>query len=203
MNANYWQIKYSSRRISDDYDGWLDVYGDLICPGSHVLDLGCGTGTDIDALLNMGAEVTAADFSENGVITVRENFAGSISGADCFDMRKGFPYADASFDVVVADLSLHYFSWADTRSIIDGIRRILKIDGRLIARVHSLDNLDCAPDMEIETHYYMMYGYPRRYFSREELEDLLEGWRTPILQAKGIHRYNRTKHVFEFVAEKL
>ena len=200
---SYWEQYYNSRRISNDSDGWLAAYREMIGPGSAVLDLGCGAGTNIAQLLQMGAAVTAADFSENAVVPVREFFGEKLSGADCFDMRKGFPYGDEAFDIVVADLSLHYFTWNETREIIAEIHRILKEKGRLIARVHSLANLDSMPGEEIEPHYYMMYGYHRRYFSPEELQILFSGWNLPLLQEKPIRRYQRIKHVIEFIAEKV
>ena len=199
----YWEAYFQQQNstMETDYDGWLRAYDALLQPGRRVLDLGCGSGANIPALLQQGVQVTAADLSEHAVGLIAAAYPAVETV--CFDMTATFPFPAGRFDVVVADLSLHYFSWADTRKIIGEIRRILKKNGRLIARLHSIQNLDCAPETQIESHYYLMYGYPRRYFTPEEIPDLFSEWRLAALQEKAIRRYNRTKHVIEFVAEKL
>lgn len=200
--SEYWQKNYIKYPSSNDYDGWLDHHAREILPGMQALDLGCGTGVNIPALLNLGAVVTAADLSEIAAASVQDRYGRALQQVDCFDMRCGLPYGDASFDIVVSDLTLHYFSWEETRRIIAEIRRILKTEGRLIARVHALENLAHIPEAQIEEHYYMVDGLVRRYFTREEIEQLFSDWDLQILQKNAIHRYRRTKHVLEFTAKK-
>lgn len=43
------------------YDGWLSDYEVQLQPGSRVLDLGCGAGKDIEALLKRDARLTALE----------------------------------------------------------------------------------------------------------------------------------------------
>ena len=202
MSRAYWENNYRKYTRADACDGWLDAHAREILPGMAVLDLGCGTGTNLPALLEMDARVSAADLSGEAVALVQAHFGGRLQRVDCFDMCSGFPYEDASFDVVVADLSLHYFRWSDTQAILGGIGRILRSGGRLIARVHALKNLQEVPPQQIEAHYYIVDGIPRRYFTREEIETLLSDWKLLEMQERAIHRYGRVKHVLEFSAQK-
>ena len=201
MNQNYWIEYYQNRQtsLSKDYDGWLIVHEKHLQPGSKVLDLGCGAGTNIEALLNLGVQLTAADMSPDAVRLVEEGF-GKRLHTDCFDMRRGLPYEDASFDVVVSDLSLHYFTWADTERIIAEISRVLAPNGVLIARMHSVKNMQKPEGEMIEENYYVAYGYPRRYFTMEDIRRLFADWKLILLEETIAHRYDREKHVIELAA---
>ena len=202
MSLSYWEENYRRYTLPDTGDGWLRAHARELLPGSAVLDLGCGAGVNTRDLLNRGVQVSAADFSKKAIAAMQDRFGDDLERLDCFDMRAGFPYGDGCFDIVVADLSLHYFSWQDTQAILSEIGRILKMGGRLIARVHSVENLTGLPENSIEEHYYLEDGCARRYFTEEELRDLLSAWRVHQLEKKQIHRYRRIKHVIEFTAEK-
>jgi SAM-dependent methyltransferase len=200
VSLNYWENKYGDPDYlrNSDYDGWLEAHAHLT--GGSVLDLGCGAGTNIPMLLACGARVTAADFSPNAVERLERQFAGGLQAADCFDMRDGLPYADASFDAVVADLSLHYFSWQDTRHIIAEIRRVLRDGGCLLARVHSMKCLPEEGVTQLAPGYYLAYGCARRYFTVEEANELFADWPEYSCTEKCIRRYDREKHILEILA---
>jgi len=187
--------------LSKEYDGWLNAHETHLRPGFRVLDLGCGAGTNVEMLLDRGVQLTAADLSPDAVRMVKEAYGDCLEG-DCFDMRKGFPYAAASFDVVVSDLSLHYFSWLDTERIVAEIGRILSPGGRIVARVHSVQNMEAVEGEMIEENYYVAYGYSRRYFTVKDIRRLFLGWKINYLEETVAHRYDREKKVIEFVAEK-
>ena len=197
---NYWEESYQNfRSVSADYDGWLDKYAFL--PGERILDLGCGAGTDLEKLLGCSADVSAADFSESAVSLVKAHFGENVKTA-CFDMRVGFPYPDSSFDTVVSDLSLHYFSAEETRRIVSELSRILRPGGRLIARVHSMENL--PPDaVFISPGYYRAYGYDRRYFTADDVRSFFSAWQIPQLENTIARRYSCEKKVIEFTAIRM
>jgi hypothetical protein len=71
----------------------------------------------------------------------------------------------------------------------------------LIARVHSIQNLDASAEL-IEPGYYLAYGFPRRYFTADDLRRLFDGWSFLSLTETTANRYQRTKHVIEFTVEK-
>ncbi|MBP3646705.1 MAG: class I SAM-dependent methyltransferase [Clostridia bacterium] len=196
---SYWEEK-NQHPDPDAYDGWLDKYAGRL--SADVLDLGCGRGVNLPSLLKFGARVTAADLSRTAVQDVWSLYGCRLRGTDCLDMRDGLPYADEAFDVVVADLSLHYFTWEETLRIIADIRRVLRPEGFLIARVHSMANLDRSNAEEIEPGYYVAYGYPRRYFTLEEIRALFGGWRSCEAGETVAYRFGRTKQVIELEACK-
>ena len=203
LNKNYWHEYYQQRQteISRDCDGWLAAYTKHLQPGSRVLDLGCGAGTNVAELLNLGVQLTAADLSPDAVRMVQDAY-GECLHADCFDMREGFPYSAGSFDAVVSDLSLHYFSWLDTEKIIAAIRRVLAPDGAIIARLHSIQNMGPVEGEMIEENYYVAYGYSRRYFTVQDIYKLFADWKIVSLEETVARRYNREKKVIEFVARR-
>ena len=63
-----------------------------------------------------------------------------------------------TFDVVVADLCLHYFLEEETKQILREIQRILLPDGHLIFRVNSVNdkNHGAGEGVEVEHHVYEM-----------------------------------------------
>lgn len=200
----YWENLYHDPMFtgSQDYDGWLSAYAAEIRPGSCVLDLGCGVGTNLDALLSCGAKVSAADFSSTVVEDIQKNYGEQLEAVNCFDMRCSFPYADSSFDFVVADLSLHYFSKNETHAIIAEIHRILRSGGKLLARVHSVHNLQDMNAEKIEENYYIVGGIKRRYFTPEDIQALFSQWQNLQLDEHSINRYHRQKQIIEFSVQK-
>lgn len=196
----YWEACFSAQNnpASDDYDGWLARYAPLLRRGGRTLDLGCGSGVSIGALLAQDQQVTACDFSQNAIQSVKARFPGIA--AACFDMTTPFPFESAQFSAVVADLSLHYFPWADTQRIFSEIFRVLTPGGCLLARVHAVGQVNPEGLVQLEENYYISGGTPRRYFTRGELEALLSGFTPHTLRETEIMRFGHTKRVFEIAA---
>ena len=63
----------------------------------------------------------------NAILNIRKNFP-EVKESICFDMLEGFPFANSSTDLVIADLCLHYFSKNDTIKILKDIKRILSAE---------------------------------------------------------------------------
>lgn len=201
-NKSYWDDYFSRKSdvVIDDYDGWLLSYQNLLTSGSSVLDLGCGSGADIETLKKYGLKVTAADFSKCAIDFVKKNF--SEIETSCFDMTQTFPYKNNTFDIIISDLSLHYFSWKDTKGIICEMYRVLKTNGVLIARVHSIKEIEANNFLQLEKNYYIVNEYPRRYFEIGDIEELFKKWQIVNIEEKNIFRYDTEKYVIEFVVTK-
>lgn len=200
-DVEYWNRQYQNFGISGGTsDGWLNKYAAQLYAGARILDLGCGAGANLAYLMDRGANVTAADFSKEAVTLVQQRY-GCVT-VDCFDMREGLPYADAAFDTVISDLSLHYFNWLDTQRIIGEIWRVLRAGGCLIARLHSIQNLETVKAEKIETGYYLVEGYTRRYFTEAEIRSLFRAWKLHRIETTIAERYGKCKHVIEFMFEK-
>lgn len=166
-----------------------------------MLDLGCGVGINIPALIKFGVNIVAADYSDKAIKIVNDLFSKDEVLTVCFDVRNKFPFTDDVFDIIVADLSLHYFKNKDMKNIICELERVLKKRGKLIARVHSINQQRPPKGIELETGFYLHDGITRKYFTREEINILFKNWNILSLEEKTIYRYGQEKNVFEFLAE--
>lgn len=200
-SCQYWNSFYSgcsNTKEDDRYDNWLNNYKAYFKPGISVLDLGCGLGINLPALLGFGASVVAADFSETAIKAIDISFPKETLQTLCFDMKESFPLLEDTFDIIVADLSLHYFGNKDMQHIIGELKRVLKQNGMLIARVHSINQARPFGKVEIESGFYYCDGCCRKYFTKEEIQTLFSCWALVNLKEKSIYRYGQEKKIFEF-----
>ena len=163
---------WSKRRSSVPvYDLWLDEYEDLLEQNrdKEILDLGCGIGADTLYLLERGYNVLSCDFSNEALKSIQDNIPNSKTL--CFDMMKVFPIKDNTYSLIIADLSLHYFDNETTIHIMKEIKRILKQDGILLARVASVNdfNFGAGVGEELEKSYYFEGDYTKRFFDLEDV----------------------------------
>lgn len=97
--------------------------------GSHVLELGCGTGSmwrgHLDAL--EGCELLLSDLSE-GMLDVARRNLGERRGLSCalIDIQD-IPFPDGSFDIVIANMMLYHVP--DLDRALSEVRRVLKPGG--------------------------------------------------------------------------
>ena len=108
----------------------LRLAGDVA--GLRVLDAGCGSGPLSQALGERGAVVSGFDGSPAMLDLARQRL-GADADLQVADLAAPLPYADDSFDVVVAALVLHYVK--DWSSTLGELRRVLKPGGRLIVSI--------------------------------------------------------------------
>lgn len=199
--ASYWNdfFKKQNNITNHENNDWLSSYKDFFTKNKKVLDLGCGNGNNINFILNYTPEIIAADFSLEALKIVNHKFDNveTIS----FDMTDTFPFDEDTFDVIVADLSLHYFSWSDTKKIISEISRTLKNKGILIARVHSIKDVVSSEKILIEENYYFVNEYSRRFFDLKNIKQLFIGWKFITMVEKEIIKFNTQKNIIEFAVE--
>ena len=108
-----------------------------LAPGETVLDVGCGTGSlALAAKRAVGAagSVTGVDASPEMVALATRKTARD--GVD-IDFRTAaaerLPFADATFDAVLATLMLHHLPGPVRRDCVHEARRVLKPGGRMLA----------------------------------------------------------------------
>lgn len=109
----------------------LDLAGDV--RGRTVLDAGCGSGPLAAELVARGADVVGFDGSPEMIDLARRRLGEAVP-LTVHDLAEPLPYADETFDDVVASLVLHYLE--DWDGPLAEIRRVLKPGGRLIASVN-------------------------------------------------------------------
>ena len=138
------------------YDDWLDLFERAISKcKAPIIDLGCGSGNDTLYLINKGKKVISCDQSINAINNIIKNFP-EVYDTRCFDMLDGMPFDDNIFEVIIADLCLHYFKEKDTFMILNELKRILVNNGSLMLRVNSINDVNhgAGEGLEIEPHLY-------------------------------------------------
>lgn len=183
-------------------DKWLDSIREKSAYGS-VLELGCGYGRDTVDLLAAGCNVIATDIA-------RENLAECARSAPeaklvQLDNGKPLPFAAHSLPVIVASLSLHYFSWEVTVRTASELRRCLTDGGLLLARFNSTNDLHygAASASEIEPNFYQVGSRTKRFFDENSVRLFLQEWEIQFLEENVIHRYQKPKSVWEVLAVNL
>jgi SAM-dependent methyltransferase len=109
----------------------IALLGDV--SGLRVLEAGCGPGALTSWLVDNGAIVTAMDVSQEMVRLAGERL-GDRANVLTADLAEPLPFADASFDLVVASLVLHYL--ADWNAPLAEFRRVLAQGGTVTFSTH-------------------------------------------------------------------
>ena len=148
-------------------DPWLDKWLPLLQQKStneSLLELGCGDGRDTSELLLAGCKVIATDISSSNLTAC----AQSASYANLVQMDNGklFPFADRSMSVIIASLSLHYFTWEVTMQIASELKRCILPGGLFLARFNSTedDNYGASSPLEIEPNLRQVGTRTKRFF---------------------------------------
>ncbi|TCL62081.1 methyltransferase family protein [Hydrogenispora ethanolica] len=181
------------------YDTWLDAYRDYLDESKAipVIDLGCGSGNDTLYLAERGYPVISCDYSSEALR--RLQFFIPKPDTRHFNMLDGLPFADDAAQVLIADLSLHYFSWLETGRVVREIGRVLKRGGYLLCRVNSVRdrNHGAGQGERIEEHFYQVHGTRKRFFDQRDLLRLFDGWEVLALKEYEMHRYQAPKLLWE------
>lgn len=199
---DYWENIYKENKTINLYDGFLDKYLKYFKKENFlILDLGSGNGTNSLFLLDKGYDVISLDFSSFALNELKEkNQNAKIIE---HDLLKDLPFEKESVDLVIADLSLHYFSKEDTLKIINNIDNILKKDGILIARVNSVKELKSEKiNKKIEDNFYFINGYNKRFFSSRDINFFFNIFSSLTFEEKQIIKYKKEKYILEIFAIK-
>jgi SAM-dependent methyltransferase len=187
-------------------DPWLEPWLRLVAEragANPLLELGCGPGLDTAALQAAGHRIVAIDLSAESIAKAR----ASVPSAEfhCQDLRAPFPASAAGANVVVASLSLHYFSGNETLALVERIFDLLSPAGLLLCRLNSTNDhhYGASGHPQIEPNYYLVDGEPKRFFDQADVQALFAtGWRLLQLEERIVHRYAKPKSVWEVVLEK-
>jgi SAM-dependent methyltransferase len=185
-------------------DPWLERWLPIIASKAGdlpILELGCGSGRDTQVLAGAGHRVVGLDLSASAV----EEAAARVPNCEfhCQDVRAPFPVQAAN--VVLASLSLHYFSWLETVALVGRIRDTLRPSGLLLCRFNSTEdhNFGASGHPEIEPNYYLVNGEPKRFFDRAAIEKLFaSGWNILELRHQVVDRYSLPKALWEVGLER-
>ena len=142
--------------------------------GLRVLEVGCGSGSLTAWLVDQGAAVTALDVSPR-MVDLASRRVGERATVLVADLQQPLSFAEnASFDLVVASLVLHYVK--DWESVLRECRRVLSPNGAVVFSTHH-------PTMDWELHS------PDDYFAVKQVTEIWQKgagefevtfWRRPL-----------------------
>ena len=186
-------------------DDWLDKFLQILGQSKEVpiIDLGCGSGNDILYLSERGFKVISCDYSEEAL--KRLNYFIPHPNTRLFNMLDGLPFQDSAAKVILADLSLHYFSSVDTNGIIKDISRVLVDGGYLICRLNSVNDVEfgAGQGVEIEENYYSIDGKYKRFFDKKQIDYFFSGWDIEYMKECTMDRYPKLKRVWEIALKNI
>lgn len=206
MDKNYWNEKYWVRHMqNDDINNieypWINKYEDLIFKkAGALLDLGCGIGQYSKYFADNGFTVTAADISERALSKLSE--ASDNIKTVKLDMTEPLPFADNTFDIVFANLSIHFFSKSETEALMLEIKRILKNGGLFIGSCNSSAAYKYIADSSTvieEGFYFEDGGRSVRLFDRKQFEYFFADFENVVLTETETVRFNKSKNMWEFI----
>ena len=133
------------------YEVYTSTIKRVIQSNHRVLEIGAGTGTWTEDLVQTGAEVFATDISAKSLDVLLERFGdqGRLETLVC-DMAS-LPFGPDSFDIIVSAGSLSY---ADKGLMRDNLYRLIRPNGLLIA----VDSLNHNPVYRLNRFIHFLQG---------------------------------------------
>jgi ubiquinone/menaquinone biosynthesis C-methylase UbiE len=98
--------------------------------GIRVLDVGCGTGSDLQMYARVGGLVYGVDLSPAMLQVARKRLGASA------DLRLAsaleLPFEDDFFDLVLSTYTLHEMTYRERAAAVWEMMRVVKIEGRVL-----------------------------------------------------------------------
>ena len=135
------------------------------------------------------------DYSRKAIENVKSNFP-ELERIEYFDMTKGLPFDDNFAEIIISDLSLHYFTEKNTFEILEEIKRVLKPNGLLLFRVNSIKDVKhgAGKGKQIEEHLYKMKdGRAKRFFDIRDIQKFFSDWEKLYIHEEIMERYEKEK----------
>lgn len=193
------------------YDNWLDEFESIIMNDeTEIIDLGCGvTGNVTLYLLEKGKKVISCDFAEEALNAIKMI---KDSKTLKFDMLDEFPFEDNSTNLIIADLSLHYFREKDTiriiSRIISEIKRILRPNGYLLFRLNSTNSTEYKEiiensEKEIEPHLFFYQNMEKRFFDRNDINKFFRDFKIICMREENMTRWCSDKIIWKCAVQNI
>lgn len=193
----YWK-EHINKELEEDL--WVEEYKEYFNNKGLCLDLGCGIGQYSKWFMKNGYEVISSDISNIALDKVK-TFNNNVVNVD---MREKLPFEDNKFDMVFANLSIHYFSDSDTKKLMEEIKRILKKDGLFVGSVNGIQGLEKIKETakELDYHYYFNKDKYIRLFDVEDAKKYLKIFNIIKIDERESIRFEHKKNYIVFIVKK-
>lgn len=202
---NNWSKKRSGIPV---YDLRLDNFTEILQKNKdeEILDLGCWIGADTQYLIERWYKVLSCDFANEALKSIEKHIPNSKT--QYINMMEEFPINDETYSLIIADLSLHYFDNNTTIKIMNEIKRILKPNWILLARVATINdtNFWAGKWDKLENNYYFVEWYKKRFFDKDDVNKYF--WIIWDVKAKETEmtrnedEYKKIKKLYEIIVNK-
>lgn len=139
--------------------------------GSSVLELGCGNGKTLSAMLHQPWQITALDISCRAAEIAKSDSKGraDVLAADACHL----PFKDGSFDAVLAFHVTGHLLYEGRRLMASESTRVLRPGGRLFFRDFGAEDMRVGQGREVEPQTYERgEGIITHYFTEKEAIEL-------------------------------
>ena len=154
---------------------------------SNVIELGAGLGRDSIYLGKNSINLTALDYSENGLKILdqkikNENLSSSISTLK-FDIRDNLPFENNSIDACYSHmLYCMAFTFDELIKLNNEIKRVLKPGGVNICTARNTDDGDYKKGIHRGEDLYEIDGFIIHFFSQKTIQNLMNGYENLLIE---------------------
>ncbi len=141
--------------------------------GSRVLEIGCGSGKTVGALMNRSCDITAIDFSKKAVRMSHRIVTRHHTGDALVADARFLPFINDTFDIIVAIHVIGHMQMEDRQIIAIESARVLKPGGNLFFSEFSVNDMRKGSGKEVEEATYLRGGgIITHYFTEPEIKAL-------------------------------
>lgn len=171
-------------------------------PGVRCLELGCGDGKTLRALLATGAEVVALDMSGPALRSCRRRMTGPNEAELVRGDVRDLPFLDQAFGMVMAHHVMDHLLLEERLRLAVEAVRVLAPGGRVSLRVFSREDMRFGKGEEVEPCTFLRAdGITYHYFSPQEAQGLFPGLTVLGMEARREAKtYRGERHVRAEVA---
>jgi len=154
---------------------------------SNVIELGAGLGRDSIYLAKNSINLTALDYSENGLKILdqkikNENLSSSISTLK-FDIRDNLPFENNSIDACYSHmLYCMALTLDELIKLNKEIKRVLKPGGVNIYTTRNTDDGDYKKGIHRGEDLYEIDGFIIHFFSQKTIQNLMNGYENLLIE---------------------
>ena len=154
---------------------------------TNVIELGAGLGRDSIYLGKNSINLTALDYSENGLKILdqkikNENLSSSVSTLK-FDIRDNLPFENNSIDACYSHmLYCMAFTFDELIKLNNEIKRVLKPGGVNIYTARNTDDGDYKKGIHRGEDLYEIDGFIIHFFSQKTIQNLMNGYENLLIE---------------------